>query len=92
MLAASVSSNLGLGMPETDSQGCVAAAMVCQVHVFIDISHSKICALTKALLNSSGLYKALFAPENSVALHLLGIFWKNVYLLCGLMMFVVYEL
>jgi hypothetical protein len=70
----------------------VAAAMVCQVHVFIDIFHSKICALAKDFLDSSGLYKALFAHENSVALHLLGIFWKNIYLLCGPMMFVVYEL
>jgi hypothetical protein len=65
VLAASVSSNLGLGMPETDSQGCVAAAMVCQEHVFIDIFHSKICYLAQAVPYSSGLYKALFAPENS---------------------------
>jgi hypothetical protein len=31
-------------------------------------------------------------PENSAALHLLGIFWKNVYLLCDPMIFVVYWL
>uniref|UniRef100_A0A2N9HD82 Reverse transcriptase Ty1/copia-type domain-containing protein n=1 Tax=Fagus sylvatica TaxID=28930 RepID=A0A2N9HD82_FAGSY len=79
----SVSSNLGLAMPEMDCQGRVAAAMVCQVHVFIDIFHSKLCALAKALLDSGGLYKTLFAPENSAALHLLGIFWKNIHLLCS---------
>jgi hypothetical protein len=79
VIAGSVSSNFGLGMLETDSQGCVVATMVCQEHVFIDIFHSKICALAKALLDSSRLYKALFASKNSAALHLLGIYWKNVY-------------
>ena len=92
VIVGSVSSNLGLAMPEMDCQGRVAAAMVCQVHVFIDIFHSKICALAKALLDSSGLYKTLFACENSAALQLLGIFWKNIHLLCSPMMFVVYEL
>ncbi len=31
----------------------------------------------------------IFAFENSDALHLLGIFWKNFYLLCGPMILVI---
>ena len=50
VVAGFISLNLDLGMLVTDSQGCVDAAMVCQEHLFMDIFHSKICALAKALL------------------------------------------